>query len=84
MRISKGFLSQLLCKACLLLQSLTREIMGNINDLQHLTQNCQNLVHKFYGSHFEILPKEFFPTSYKYLNHNTSHFGGYWHRLEEN
>ena len=62
--------------------SHTREIMGNIKDLQHLTQNCQNLVHKFYGSHFEILPKEFFPTSYKYLNHNTSHFGGYWHRLE--
>ena len=53
--------------------------MVNIKDQQYLTQNCQNLVHKFLSV---TLRKFTSPKSYKYFNHHISPFVGYCHRLE--
>ena len=60
----------------------TTEIMVKIKDQQYLTQNCQNLFHKFYPSHFETLGKEFSPKSWQFFNHYISPFVGYWHTVE--
>ena len=56
--------------------------MVNIKDQQDLTQNCQNLVHKFLSVTLRNLGKEFSPKSWQYFNHYISPFVEYWHRLE--
>ena len=53
--------------------------MVNIKDKQYLTQNCQNLVHKFLSVTLLDFTQEIFR---QYFNHYISPFVGYWHRSE--
>ena len=61
---------------------MLRSHYRNYGEHKGLAQNCQNLVHKFLLSHFEMLGKEFSPKSWQYFTHYISSFVGYWHRLE--
>ena len=55
---------------------------GEHNDYQYLTQNCQNLVHKFLSVTLRNFRQGIFPKSWQYFNHYISPFVGYWQRLE--
>ena len=61
----------------------TTEIMVNIKDQQYLTENCQNIVHKFLSVTLRNFRQGIFPKILAlYFNHYISPFVGYWHRLE--